>query len=102
MNIIDKGLTIDWPLKKVQHFRDQEWEKIWKFMVFHFFQTHCTFYTSHKTKTIPSFENSTLHHKITRLGGGAYYKDCQKKFPVKYVTQKLKVIADKEMTIVTW
>ena len=59
-------------------------------------------FTQNKNNWYPSFENSTLHHKITRLGGGAYYKDCQKKFPVKYVTQKLKVIADKEMTIVTW
>ena len=52
-------------LKKGRHFRDQECGENCKFMVFNFFKN-----TVLKTTDIQVLKNSTLHHKISRLGGG--------------------------------
>ena len=53
-------------LKKVRHFRDQEWEKKLEIYGFQFYFKN----TVLKTIDVQVLKNSTLHYKISRLGGG--------------------------------
>ena len=57
----------------MRHLRDQEWEKkLWKKLIyekingFQFFSKNAVL----KTTDIQVLKNSTLHHKISGLGGG--------------------------------
>ena len=63
MTLKQRGRAV---LKKVRHFTNQEWEKKLKIYDFQFLRKN----TVLETADTQFFKTSTLHHKMTRLGGG--------------------------------